>query len=64
MARKNARTKKHFPLPLLVLLLDPGSRIRDSASVMDKIQDPGSGISIPHPHHCLEEIICESVKVG
>ncbi len=34
VATKHGRTKKIFPPPLLVLLLDPGSG-------MDKNQDPG-----------------------
>jgi hypothetical protein len=36
-----------FPL-LFLVLLDPGSKIRDG-----KKQDPGSGINIPDPPHCL-----------
>jgi hypothetical protein len=32
---------KFFPLPLLVLLLDPGSEIQDSESGMNKNQHPG-----------------------
>jgi hypothetical protein len=41
VATKHGRTKKIFPPPLLVLLLDPGSKIRDPGSEMDKNQDPG-----------------------
>jgi hypothetical protein len=41
VAAKHGRTKKIFPPPLLVLLLDPGSKIRDPGSGMDKNQDPG-----------------------
>jgi hypothetical protein len=41
-----------FPLPLLVLLLDTGSVIRDPESGRDKNQDPGSGINILDPQHC------------
>jgi hypothetical protein len=35
------------------LFLDPGSGIRDRGSGMGKNQDPGSGINIPDPQHCL-----------
>jgi hypothetical protein len=48
VATKNALKKKNSPPPSLVLLfLDPGSG-------MGKNQDPGSGIYIPDPQHCLE----------
>jgi hypothetical protein len=47
------------PPPLLLLMLDSGSRIRDPRSEirnprseMDKNQDPGSRINIPDPQHC------------
>ncbi len=39
-----------IPPPLLVLLLDPGSEIRDR---IDKNQDLGSGINIPDPQHWI-----------
>jgi hypothetical protein len=48
-ATKIGGTKKNFPSPLLVLLLDSGSG-------MDKNQDPGSGIKIPDPQHCYLHI--------
>jgi hypothetical protein len=32
---------------------DPGSGIRDPGSGMGKNLDPGSGINIPDPQHCL-----------
>jgi hypothetical protein len=35
----------------LLLLLNPGSRIRDPRSLMGKNQDPGSGINILDPQH-------------
>jgi hypothetical protein len=41
---------KKFP-SLLVLLLYPGSLIRDPGSGMDKNQDSGSGINISDPQH-------------
>jgi hypothetical protein len=31
-----------------------GSGIRDPGSGMGKNQDPGSGINIPNPQHCLK----------
>ncbi len=37
---------------LLLLFLDPRSRIQDSGSGMAKIQDPESGINILDPQHC------------
>jgi hypothetical protein len=57
-------TKKNFHPSLLLLFLDPGSEIRDprsgmrdprSGSRMGKKQDPGSGINIPDPPHCLKK---------
>jgi hypothetical protein len=35
---------------------DPGSGIRDAGSGMGKNQDPGAGINIPDPPHCIEYI--------
>ena len=32
---------------------DPKSGLRDPGSGMGKNQDPGSGINIPDPQHCL-----------
>jgi hypothetical protein len=46
LATKNGLTKKFFHPCLLLLFLDPGSG-------MGKNQDPGSGINIPEPQHCL-----------
>jgi hypothetical protein len=53
-------TTNFFHLSLLLLFLDPGSEIwdprsgiRDPGSGMGKNQDPGSGINIPDPQHCL-----------
>jgi hypothetical protein len=48
--------KRNFPPPPRphLLLLDPGFEIRDPGSWMDKNQDPGSGLNIPDPQHCLE----------
>jgi hypothetical protein len=45
-------TKKFFP-PLSFLPVF-GSGIRDPGSGMGKNQDPGSGINIPDPQHCLK----------
>ncbi len=44
VATKNCRTKKNFPPPLLVLLLNPGSEIRDPGWKKISIRDqhPGS----------------------
>jgi hypothetical protein len=39
-----------FHPSLLLLFLDPGSDIRIG---LGKNQDPGSGINIPDPQHCL-----------
>jgi hypothetical protein len=33
-----------------------GSEIRDPGSGMGKNQDPGSGINIPDPQHCMDEL--------
>jgi hypothetical protein len=46
---KSMLSKKYFHLSLLVLFLDPGSG-------MGKNQDPGSGINIPDPQHCRNQI--------
>jgi hypothetical protein len=52
VATKNGLTKKNFsPLSFVAVF---GSGIRDSGSRMGKIQDPGSGIKIPDPPHCLK----------
>ncbi len=32
-----------------------GSGIRDPGSGMSKNQDPGSGINIPDPQHCIKD---------
>jgi hypothetical protein len=40
LAKKNGRTIKKFPPPLLVLLLNPGFEIRDPEWIK-KNQDPG-----------------------
>ncbi len=48
MATKKVGQKSFSPT-LLVLLLDPGSR-------MDKNQYPGSGINMPDPQHCGLEV--------
>ncbi len=53
MATKKCLTKKFFHPSLFYLFLDPGSGIRDPGSGMGKNQDPGSGINIPDPQHCL-----------
>ncbi len=44
--------KKNFFSPLLFVAVF-GSGIRDPGSGMGKNQDPGSGINIPDPPHCL-----------
>jgi hypothetical protein len=38
-----------------------GSGIRDPGSGMGKNQDPGSGINIPDPQHCM--IVLELIRV-
>jgi hypothetical protein len=38
-----------------------GSGIRDLRSGMGKNQDPGSGINIPDPQHCLQDTGKKSV---
>jgi hypothetical protein len=43
--------KKIFSPPSFVAVF--GSGIRDPGSGMGKNQDPGSGINIPDPQHCL-----------
>jgi hypothetical protein len=43
--KKGWKTNFFLP-PLLLLLLDPGSGIRDPGPGMDKTNDPGSGINI------------------
>jgi hypothetical protein len=52
-----------FHLSLLLLFLDPGSEIRDPGSGMGKNQDPGSGINIPDPQHCLALIVTKRITV-
>jgi hypothetical protein len=44
VATKNGKAKKKFPPPLLVLLLDPGSEIRDWGGIKIRIRkkQPGS----------------------
>jgi hypothetical protein len=42
VATKIRRTKEILPRPLLVLLLDPGSEIRDPEWIKNRIRDPGS----------------------
>jgi hypothetical protein len=49
VATKQGMTKKIFHPSLLLLILDPGSEIRDPGSGMGKNQDPGSGIRDKHP---------------
>jgi hypothetical protein len=39
--------------------LDPGSEIRDPGSGMGKNQDPGSGINILDPQHCLQIMVLQ-----
>jgi hypothetical protein len=52
VATKKGLTKIFFsPLSFVVVF---GSGIRDPGSGMDKNQDPGSGINIPDPQHCLQ----------
>ncbi len=46
VATKNGMTTNFFHPSLLLLFLDPGSG-------MGKNQDPGSGIKIPDPQHCV-----------
>jgi hypothetical protein len=36
--------------------------VRDPGSGMGKNQDPGSGINIPDPQHCLTAAFCLSFK--
>ncbi len=50
---KKRHENNFFNLSLLLLFLDPGSEIRDPGSGMGKNQDPGSGMNIPNPQHCL-----------
>jgi hypothetical protein len=50
--KKMVEQKMIFSPPLLELLLDPGSEIRDPGTGRDKNQDPGSRINIPDPQHC------------
>jgi hypothetical protein len=54
VATKECLTKKFFHPSLFYLFLDPGSEIRDPGSGMGKNQDPGSGINIPDPQHCIK----------
>jgi hypothetical protein len=49
VATKKVWKKKKFFTPLLSCCF----WIRDPGSEMDKNQDPGSGINIPDPQHCL-----------
>ncbi len=64
VATKKCLTKKFFFTPLFFyLFLDPGSEIRDPGSGMGKNQDPGSGINIPDPQHCLLEEMCGTVQI-
>jgi hypothetical protein len=46
-------TTNFFHPSLLLRFLGPGSEIRDPGQ--EKNQDPGSGINIPDPQHCLAE---------
>ena len=39
-----------------------GSWIRDPGSGIGKNQDPGSGINIPDPQHCLEQAVKEVIN--
>jgi hypothetical protein len=50
VATEKVMTTNFFHPSLLLLFLDPGSG-------MGKNQDPGSGINIPDPQHCLSEKI-------
>jgi hypothetical protein len=45
-------TKFFSPLSFVAVF---GSGIRDPRSGMGKNQDPGSGINIPDPQHCIDE---------
>ncbi len=38
-------------------ILDPGSGIPDPGRVKIRIRDPGSGINIPDPQHCLHDTV-------
>jgi hypothetical protein len=51
MAIKKGMTTNFFSPLSFVAVLDPGTGIRDSE--IGKNQDPGSGINIPDPQHCL-----------
>jgi hypothetical protein len=56
--KEDMTTPNFFHPSLLLLFLDPGSEIRDPKSgIRDpgwvKNQDPGSGINIPDPQHCV-----------
>jgi hypothetical protein len=44
-------TSNFFSPPSFVAIF--GSGIRDPGSGMGKNQDPGSGINIPDPQHCV-----------
>jgi hypothetical protein len=48
--KKGMPTNFFSPLSFVAVL---GSGIRDPGSGMSKNQDPGSGINIPDPQHCL-----------
>jgi hypothetical protein len=48
VATKKGRTKIFFPVLFWCCCW-----IRDPGSEMDKNQDPGSGIKIPDPQHCI-----------
>jgi hypothetical protein len=51
------------PTTLLVLLLDPGSEIRDPGWIKISIRDLGSEINIPDPQHCLLGIVVVVLEV-
>jgi hypothetical protein len=48
----------------LLLFWDPGSEIRDPESGMGKNQDPGSGINIPDPQHCVPVMVITGVSLN
>ncbi len=58
------RTKKNFPLPLLMLLLDPGFGNRGPGSGMDENKDPRFGIHIPDPQHWNNFFSQTNIKVA
>jgi hypothetical protein len=61
VATKKVWQQIFFHPSLLLLFLDPGSEIQDlgsnPGSRMSKNLDPGSGINIPDPQHCLQ--VCD-----